>query len=182
MKLTFIMVGIVAGLFVLTVIIGLLLPRGHIAARTARFKRPLLEVWQAITDHENEPSWRTDLKSKKRVADIHGHPVWLEVHQRGDNLTLETVLSQPPRDGRARFVGRIADDKLPFSGTWTYELKSEGDDACTVTITEDGEVHNPVFRFIAYFIMSNTSTIEKYLKMLAARCGHAVEFVETVET
>src|SRR5262245_4143776 len=106
-----VIVGIVVGLIVLVAVIGLLLPKGHIATRTARFERPLHDVWQAITDHENEPSWRTDLKSKKRVADMNGHPVWLEVHKRGDNLTLETMLADPPRDGRGRFVGRIADEK-----------------------------------------------------------------------
>ncbi len=42
-------------------------------------------------------------------------------------------------------VLRIADPSLPFSGTWTYEIKPTGTGR-ELTLTEDGEVGNPIFR------------------------------------
>jgi hypothetical protein len=68
------------------------------------------------------------------------------------------------------FVARIADTDLPFGGTWTYELKPEGA-GTRVTITERGEVYNPIFRFMSRFVLSQTATMEKYLAALTARAA-----------
>jgi hypothetical protein len=35
-------------------------------------------------------------------------------------------------------------------------------------VTEHGTVSNPIFRFMSHFIMSQTATIDDYLKALAA--------------
>ncbi|MEO8579641.1 MAG: hypothetical protein ABI469_05290, partial [Gemmatimonadales bacterium] len=61
-----------------------------------------------------------------------------------------------------RLVTKIADPSLPFGGTWTYELSPRGD-STTLRITEDGEVYNPVFRFLSRFFMGHTATMNKYL-------------------
>jgi hypothetical protein len=58
-------------------------------------------------------------------------------------------------------VTRIADPSLPFGGTWTYDLKPQGS-GTELTITEDGEVYNPIFRFMSKFVFSQTATIEAY--------------------
>ncbi len=74
--------------------------------------------------------------------------------------------SSPPR----RLVTRIADPKLPFGGTWTYEIVSL-ERACTLTITEDGEVYNPLFRFVSRFVIGHTATIDRYLKSVTQKLG-----------
>ena len=61
-----------------------------------------------------------------------------------------------------RLVTRIADTGLPFGGQWTYELVPDGE-GTRLTITEDGEVYNPLFRFVSRFVMGHTATIERYL-------------------
>jgi hypothetical protein len=38
-------------------------------------------------------------------------------------------------------------------------------------ITEDGEVYNPVFRFVSRFVMGHTATMDKYL----ADVGKAID-------
>lgn len=63
---------------------------------------------------------------------------------------------------------RIADPNLPFGGTWTYDLVP-GDQACSLTVTEDGEVYNPLFRFVSRFIIGHTATIDSYLKALQTK-------------
>jgi hypothetical protein len=65
-------------------------------------------------------------------------------------------------------VNRIADPKLPFGGSWTYEVSAAGS-GTELNITENGEVYNPLFRFVSRFIMGHTATIEKYQRDLAAR-------------
>jgi hypothetical protein len=62
-------------------------------------------------------------------------------------------------------VWRIADPDQPFGGTWAFELASEGA-GTRVTITENGEVYNPIFRFMSRFVFSETSTLESCLGSL----------------
>jgi hypothetical protein len=63
-------------------------------------------------------------------------------------------------------VTRIADPHLPFGGTWTYEVAPAVGGGSTLTITENGEVYNLVFRFISRFVMGYTATIDRYLEAL----------------
>ena len=83
----------------------------------------------------------------------------------GRAITYERVESVPPR----RMVTRI-DPGLPFGGTWTYHLVPEAE-GTALTITEDGEVYNPVFRFVSRFVMGHTATIDTYLKYLKIKLG-----------
>ena len=54
-------------------------------------------------------------------------------------------------------VTRIADPHLPFGGTWTYEI-APTETGSTLTITEKGEVYNPVFRFVSRYLQGYTAT------------------------
>src|SRR5215203_2646059 len=78
-----------------------------------------------------------------------------------------------------RRVTRIADDKLPFGGRWIYELRAEGT-GTRVTITEDGFIKNPVFRFLSKTVFSTTATIEKFLHDLGAHVA-AASVIEPAE-
>lgn len=67
-------------------------------------------------------------------------------------------------------AARRADPSLPFGGRWTYELRA-APAGTTLRITEDGEVYNPLFRFMWKFIFTHHRTIDVYLRDLAARVG-----------
>ena len=116
------------------------------------------------------PSWRLNVIKVERLPDQNGHPVWRETYKSGESLPLEMLESLPPR----RLVGRIADPKLPFGGTWTYEIMP-ADGGCTITITERGEVYNPIFRLVSRF-MNQAGTIEEYLTYLAHKFGEEPNF------
>jgi hypothetical protein len=79
---------------------------------------------------------------------------------------METVEMIPQQ----RLVGRIADPKLPFGGTWTFEITPTAEGA-TLRITERGYVTNPLFRFLSRFVFGYTTAIESYLKSLARKFG-----------
>ncbi len=165
MKWILILVIALVGVVVAAWLIGLLLPKGHTAARTLRLKQRPEAVWSVIADPQSAPSWRLNVAKVERLADQNGHPVWRETYKNGETLPLEIVESVPPK----RLVGRIADPKLPFGGTWTYEI-TPAEGGCTVTITERGEVYNPIFRLVSRF-MNQAATIEEYLSHLAREFG-----------
>jgi hypothetical protein len=71
------------------------------------------------------------------------------------------VASQAP----CKLIVRIADAKLPFGGTWTYEITPVAAGS-RLRIREDGEVYNPVFRFLSRFVFGYSGTIDAYLKSL----------------
>ena len=80
------------------------------------------------------------------------------------------MVTVPPR----ALVTRIADPKLPFGGTWTYEISSQADGGSLLRITEDGEIYNPIFRFASRFVLGYSRTQEQYLQALGARFGESV--------
>ena len=159
--------GIVFVLAVAAVVlaVGWMLPVGHVASRTASLNVPPDAVWRVITDVDAFPSWRGDVRRVERLPDRDGRPVWVEEGS-SDRLTIMVERSDPPRT----LVTRIADPDLPFGGTWTYAIVPT-QDGCTVTITENGEIYNPIFRVVARFVFGYEATMASYLEALSKRLG-----------
>jgi len=148
---------IVAGILVCTVLIvlliGYLLPVKHRASIAVSVHATPGQVWERLTDIRNYPKWRKDVKSVEIVSDSE----WTEVDAHGHRLPFKIV----SQDRDVRLVTRINGQKLPFGGTWDYRIGAGGD-GTTIMITEDGEVYNPLFRFVSKFIMGHTATLKKY--------------------
>ena len=149
-----------AGALMLITLIGWLLPKAHSVSRGAQFPEPPEVIWKAITDIEAMPAWRQGLKSVKHLPDKNGLPSWVETSASG-TIPFETVVSQPP----FKLIVRIADPRLPFGGTWTYEITPVAAGS-TLRIREDGEVYNPVFRFLSRYVFGHSGAIDAYLKSL----------------
>jgi hypothetical protein len=149
-----------AGVLILITVIGWLLPKAHSVSREAQFNQPPEVIWKAITDVEAMPTWRQGLKSVKRLPNKNGLPSWVETSASG-TIPFETVVSQPP----AKLVVRIADPGLPFGGTWSYQITPVSGGS-SLRIREDGEVYNPVFRFLSRFVFGYSGTMDAYLRSL----------------
>jgi hypothetical protein len=160
--LVLVAIGTVAAL------VGSRLPRAHIASRQRTFPVPPEAVWTAITNVEAFPSWRSDVKKIERLPDREGRPVWIEDGSSG-RITLAAERMEPPR----MLVLRIADPDLPFGGTWTYEIVPDPG-GTRLTITENGEIYNPLFRFMARFVFGHEGTIASYMTALDKRLGQGV--------
>jgi uncharacterized protein YndB with AHSA1/START domain len=156
--------GLVAVVLII-VVIGYALPQSHTASREKTFAASPDRVFAAIGTPQDFPSWRRDVKSVDVLPPVDGKTRFRENGSNGPIL-FEIVESQPGK----RLVTRIADPKLPFGGKWTYELTPNGA-GTTLRITEEGEVYNPVFRFMSRFVFGHTSTIESYLAALERRLG-----------
>lgn len=174
MKWILIAAAVIAALIALVAVIGSLMPKEHTASRTTVINRPPEVLWQAITDCGAFPQWREDVKSVEVLPDREGHKVWREDGKNG-KMTLEAIETNPP----SRLVLRIADPDLPFGGTWIYELQPIHGGS-RITITENGEVYNPIFRFVGRVFFSQSATIEDYLKSLGKKYGEAVEFPASI--
>ena len=158
-------IAAVVGLVLVAVGIGYSLPESHTATATRVVGGAPIEVWDAITDVERFTTWRPGIDQAERLSDRDGLPVWRETGPTG-SMTLQVTEFDPPR----RLVTRIADEGLPFGGTWTYELEAT-ESGTRVTLTEDGEIYNPFFRFVSRYVMGYDATMNTYLDGLEARMG-----------
>ena len=165
MKWLLFVVAAVVALALIVVLVGWTLPEKHVASRMAEIPQPPDVVWRAITDVGAFPSWRSDVTSVEQLPGDSAHASWRETGKNG-RITYEVSESEPPR----RLVTRIADRSLPFGGSWTYDL-APANGGTRVTVTENGEVYNPLFRFVSRFVMGHTATIDRYLADLKKKLG-----------
>ena len=93
-----------------------------------------------------------------------------ETSRKGETIIYELVDSNPPKS----ITRRIAQQNLPYSGSWSYSLQPIAG-GTIVRITEDGEIYNPVFRFVSRFILGQTGTTDAYLRALGSATGQNVE-------
>jgi uncharacterized protein YndB with AHSA1/START domain len=149
-------------------LVGWLLPEKHKASRQTTFQVSPETVWALITDVEAFPSSRSDVKTVQRLPERDGQRVWVEEGSSG-RITLAVERSEAPR----LLALRIADPDLPFGGTWTYEILPAANGS-TLTITEDGEIYNPVFRVMARFVFGYHGTMAAYLTAADARLGGSI--------
>jgi hypothetical protein len=160
-------VGGLTALVVIMAIIGLMLPASHVAARRAKLAKPASEVWQALVDIDAQPRWRKGLRNIEHLDARDGKRCFRELTSQG---VITYVLDEdraPTTKQPGLRIARIADDRLPFGGRWIYELATDG----TLTITEDGFVKNPVFRFLSKTVFSQSATLEQFLRSLAMHIG-----------
>jgi uncharacterized protein YndB with AHSA1/START domain len=163
MKLLGIIVATLAGLVLIVVVVGYLLPERHRASRERTFATAPETVYAAVTSVAEYPAWRRGVERVEMLAEAGGRPRFREV---GSNGSITYVIDelQPP----SRVVSRIADESLPFGGRWTYELMPSPT-GTRLRITEDGEVYNPIFRFVSRFIIGHHRTMDTYLDDLDRR-------------
>jgi uncharacterized protein YndB with AHSA1/START domain len=158
-----IVIGALAILAAVAAFIGSRLPRSHRATRETVLAAPPEVLWRTLTDVEAFPSWRRDVKRVTRLPDCKGMPMWVE-----DGKERKLTFAFERMDAPRVLVGRITDRNLPFGGTWTWEI-TPVPGGTRVQVTEDGEIYNPLFRFMARFIFGYEGTMKGYLSALEAK-------------
>ncbi len=162
LRLGLIALAMLAVFVALVAAAGAMLPPDHVATRTTRLAASPDAVFATIADAGAYAAWRPSLSGVEMLPPIDGRARWIEASGR-DRIAMEQVERQPPR----RLVTRIADPDLPFRGTWTFELTPDAD-GTRVTITERGEIRNPIFRVIARFVLGYGATMDTFLDELRA--------------
>lgn len=149
-------IAVVAGM-------GWLLPVAHTASRQATVAAAPADVYAVISDVERYPTWWAEISRVEMLPPVSGRIRFRE-HMSSGPVVVEIEEAASP----SRFVTRIADPDQPFGGTWTFEIAPEGTGS-RLTLTERGEVYNPIFRFMARFVFGHAATIESCLQALEAR-------------
>jgi uncharacterized protein YndB with AHSA1/START domain len=148
--------------------LGSRLPVAHEASREREYAYSVDRVYQAIATPKNYPRWRTGVQRVDLLPDSGQRKRFKEIALDGEMTYVieENVPNQ-------RFVTTIADTGQAYGGSWTYELAPSGK-GTSVRITENGEVYNPIFRFISKYVMGHTRSIDRFLSDLGKRLdsGH----------
>lgn len=166
--LIIIVVGIIAGLLLLAGIVALIgsqLPKSHVASRSILLRRSPQEVYAAVRDFNSAAKWRSDLKQVE-VETREGGPVYFREVGKHGTVNYELLEDVPAE----RMVTKIRDTDLGYSGQWTYTFTPENG-GTRLTIREDGEVSNVIFRFMSRYVFGHTATIDSYLTSLANHFG-----------
>ena len=115
-------------------VVGYFLPVAHEASRSAEFNKPQEAVYALISDLKNYSSW------------------WPE-----NEVNVEVVDAIPP----SKFVTKIVGESA-FGGTWTWLIEKTPTGA-RATVTERGEIYNPIFRTLARFVFGYAGSMETCL-------------------
>ena len=85
------------------------------------------------------------------------------------DVPVDIVERDPPR----RLVSKVKETEKMFGGTWTVAIApvDPGQPGSTLTITEDGWVGNPIFRFVSRFVIGHHATLDGMLKRVATQLG-----------
>jgi uncharacterized protein YndB with AHSA1/START domain len=165
MKWLLIITAILIAIPLILWIIGFFMPRDHVVSRTLKLKQPVDAVWAVISDYDRHAEWQSGYTDVKRLPDRNGKPIY-SMNAGGMKMTLELTEIAPP----SKLISTIADDTLPFGGTWTWEL-APTNEGCTLTITERGFVKPALFRVIGGLFIGHDATINKTLRDLAKKFG-----------
>jgi hypothetical protein len=157
MKIVLIIIGVLVVLVLCIVVIGSLLPKRHVASRSAVFNASPERLFALIAGSQQ---WRSDVKSCELLTKERKQ-FQRETSNHNETILYELQNIHPPLS----IERRIATENLPYAGTWSFTLTPENA-GTRVRITEDGEVYNPIFRFVSKFILGQTATQDAYLKAM----------------
>jgi polyketide cyclase/dehydrase/lipid transport protein len=159
MKVLLILAGAIVVLIAIVLVIGALLPKNHTASRSAAFRQDRNAVYAIVRDVASAAQWREGVT---KVELLDGHR--FREHSKNGAVTYEVVEDDPGR----RFSTRIVDRDLGYSGSWTYVFE-DMPPGSRLTITENGEVTNILFRFLSRFAFGHYASIDRYLRDLERR-------------
>lgn len=163
MRVWWILGALVVLLIASPLVVGALLPARHVARHQVVINADQSTVFDRIMSVERYVDWRPDVTSVEVVSQ---DP--FRFRESGSNgvILFERTAVDAPR----RVVTRIADENLPFGGTWTFTLSATVD-GTVVSIQEDGIVRNPLFRFVSRFVLGHEASMRTYLEALRASVG-----------
>jgi hypothetical protein len=154
--LTIAVLVLVAGVMAL---VGAALPLRHHAARDASFSVSPEALYAVIA---GPPGWRAGVKRFGVLPPKDGRRQFWEEDSHARRITYEVTEEVPPK----RLVVRMTDTKLPFGGIWSYDISPATQGGSMLRISEDGEIYNVIFRFMAHYIFGYSTTIENYIRDL----------------
>jgi len=170
-------IAIHVGLVLLTLLVfavGLFLPKTKSVQRIVEFNAVPEEIWRIVTEIEQQPRWRTNLKKVEILQRTPEDEVWTEFPVSGAPLTFKTRKKKP----YDRYEMEIARSTV-FNGRRIIELDGLNIDVTRVTIAEQAEIKNPFMRVLAHLSFDFGRNIDRYVKDLATELIRKQERMES---
>jgi len=158
---------LVAALLAIAALIGSRLPKTHVAASRMRLDIPLDQVWDAVTNFAEYPTWRPGLARVEAGPEMDGRPTWYEYCTPRLRVQLQFAEFEPKR----WLVTRLVGEKLPIFGAWRYEFTPVEPAGTILTITESDKVYHPVYRFFSRLVFPHHAAMDVFLIALARYFG-----------
>jgi polyketide cyclase/dehydrase/lipid transport protein len=163
MKVVLIVAAAIVVLIAFVLAVGASLPKKHTASRSMTFARDRNALYAIVRDVASAPQWREGVTKVEMLDDRR-----FREHSKNGAVTYEIIEDDPGR----RFSTRIVDRDLGYSGSWTYACE-DAPPGSRLTITENGEVTNILFRFMSRFVFGHHASIDRYVRDLEHRTRSA---------
>jgi hypothetical protein len=153
-------VAFIAIVLVLAYIDGLTLPVNHVATVTGTVAASPAKVFALITNVPAIPTWRHAVQSVTILPPDNGRDHWTEHLAHNQAMTFLATRTETPTH---RDV--LLDLATPsYGGTWTYLLApGPTPNTTTLTITETGFIHPPLYRFLMHHVLGLNYNLNQYL-------------------
>lgn len=148
--------------------VGSTLPEKFSTIRAARYNQPVEEIWKSITDVEAMPEWNPHAAKVEKLANVDGS-IWRVTDSSGHFMELKAAEVSKPQ----RYVSRVINTDMPFSGEWVFELEPVGN-GTLLRISENAEVPSPFVRFMSRYFFGNDKAINEFLIALGQKYGENV--------
>ena len=167
LNLIVILALVVAGLYGY----GTQLPKDHEVSVSMAYNQPQEALWDAITNYAKLPEWSKSTAKAEALEPKDGKPVWRLITKHGEVMDLVIDEETP----MTRHVATIANDNLPFGGSWIFEL-TPTETGTRVTLTEKGYLKQPILRALSALVWGHDHMLKEFLTELGAKFGETVQF------
>jgi hypothetical protein len=152
------LVTLIIIVFAIAYLDGLTLPLNHTTTVTGTVAAPPEKVFALITNISAAPTWRHAVKSVTVLPPDNGRDHY-------QDMTFLAIRTESPT---RRDV--LLDLATPsYGGTWTYLLvPGPSPNTTTLTITETGFIHPPLYRFMMQHVLGMTYNLNQYLTDMRA--------------
>ena len=144
--------------------IGSRLPRQHEVVLSVNLNADIQAVWHLLNDFKAYPEWRPSVVRVQRLSDHQGKEVWQESDRHGHDVayaTMESIFNE-------RIIRRIVTPGLPYGGQWILAL-SPTSSGCSLSITEQGEIYNPMFKIMSKYVFGYDASIKRFIADVKSR-------------
>lgn len=147
-------------------LLGRNLPPEHVAHGEIVLSADQSRVFGILADVANLPAWSPVTGVQPLKPDDQGRERWTMCQ--GRHAFEITILERTPS---TRLVHQLRDERNIFGGTWTISLSTPTSNQTRVTITEQGWIRVPIFRFIMAKFLDPSANLRAHLDALAKHVG-----------
>lgn len=154
MKWILIVVVALVVIAALIYLLGSLLPVKHQSMIESDLSTDPDKLWKILTTPADYKNWRSGIKELEVTDERH----WSELNTHGDKVNYRADWIEV----NSKLTTHILNTNLPYGGHWEFSItKTNG--GSHLRITENGEVYNPIFRFMSKYAFGHDATLRTYM-------------------